>query len=331
MEVKFLKAGSGDSILIHHNGCNILIDGGNDSSYLIKEVEKIHKNKEVINLLVITHHDDDHIKGIIDLLKLVIKGDFGIPKNFIERVIFNSPRLVLGKIPQKKERLLSYKQAHQAEELILKISPQWEKCTDESEPILFDDLKIDFLSPNNESIEKYSQHKGAYLTSDYRCDWKIPMYRLEKHLTDKSQDTSIPNASSIVLSLECEEKKILLAADVTPSRLESITNKLVEENGGNPVQFNYFKLPHHGSYKSLNKNILKNIVCNNYVISTNGKKYFHPNKRVILKVLQNKRAEQTNFIFNYEEALNLLEISDKEKKDYNFKLTPNNEDYGFGI
>lgn len=43
MKIKFLKAGTGDSILIHHKIYNILIDGGNDSSYLLNEIEKIHK------------------------------------------------------------------------------------------------------------------------------------------------------------------------------------------------------------------------------------------------------------------------------------------------
>ena len=331
MEVKFLKAGTGDSILIHHNGNNILIDGGNDSTYLLSEVEQIHRREEVINLLVITHHDDDHIKGIIDLMNLVIKGDFGTPNEFIKKVVFNSPRLANGKIVPKKERLLSYKQAHKAEELLLKISTPWELFTDKADSILFDDLEIVFLAPDNQSVEKYSQQKGAYLTSDFRCDWNVPMFKLERHLTDKSQDTSISNASSIVLLVKHEEKRILLTADITPKRLEDIIKDLVEKNEGNPIEIDYIKMPHHGSYKSLNKTILSNISCHNYIISTNSKKYFHPNKRALLKVLQNSQGEEVNFIFNYEEAIDKLNISSKEKKDYNFKLTPNNEDYGVSI
>jgi len=331
MEIKFLKAGTGDSILIHHSAHNILVDGGNDSKYLLREVDAIHARGEVIDLLVITHHDDDHIKGIIDLLKLVVEGHYGEPKKFIKKVIFNSPRLILEKLPAQKDRLLSYKQAHAVEELLIKISPDWEKCTDQSESIEFGDLKIDFLSPNNSSIEKYSEHKNVYLTSDYRCDWNTSMYVLEKYLTDESQDKSIPNMSSVVLSLECNNKKVLLTGDVTPNRLEPILSNLVEKNEGNPISFDYIKLPHHASYRSLNDKIIKNVKCLNYVISTNSKKYFLPNKRALLKILKNKNREQINFLFNYEEALNNLKISSKEMKDYNFKLTPNNNDYGISI
>ena len=63
MDIKFLKAGQGDSILISHNSHNILIDGGNDSYFLLKEIDAIKERKEVLDFVIITHHDDDHIKG----------------------------------------------------------------------------------------------------------------------------------------------------------------------------------------------------------------------------------------------------------------------------
>lgn len=331
MEIKFLKAGSGDSILIHHKKYNILVDGGNDSQYLLNEINAIYKKNEVIDLLVITHHDDDHIKGIIDLLQLVIKGDYGVPNKFVKKVFFNSPRIVLKKIPPEQNRLLSYRQAHQVEELLLKTNINWEKCTERTSLIQFDDLKLDFLSPSEDTIEKYSNNKGAYLTNDFRCDWNTSMYRLDKILTDKAQDRSLPNASSIVINLECDHKKILLTGDITPKRFETIIDKLVKENKDKPVYFDYIKLPHHGSYQSLNEKILRNINCSNYVISTDSKKNYHPNKRAILKVLKHKEKGYFNFYFNYEEAMNSLNISLKEMKDYGFNLIANNEDYGISI
>ncbi|WP_294229699.1 MBL fold metallo-hydrolase [uncultured Chryseobacterium sp.] len=109
MEIKFLKAGSGDSILIQEGGHNILIDGGNDCKYLLQQVEKIYIKREKIDLLIVTHHDDDHIKGIIDLLSLE-----KYHQNFILKVIFNSPRKYLGILPKAYDsRLLSYKQAYE--------------------------------------------------------------------------------------------------------------------------------------------------------------------------------------------------------------------------
>jgi len=333
MELKFLKAGTGDSILIHHNEKNILVDGGNDSQYLITEIEKIHRRNEIINVLIITHHDDDHIKGIIELLELVIRGKYGNKSSFIERIIFNSPKLISEKNSTKDDRILSYKQANSVDKQLLNIGIEREIFNENSLPIEFDGLKLRFLSPNEDDLKKYSQVKGAYLTSDFKCDWKSPMSVLDKFLNDKSQDTTIANSTSIVILAETANKRVLLTGDTTPKRLQSIIEKLVIENNG-PVFFDYIKLPHHASYRSLNKKIIENIICKNFIISTDSTKYFLPNKRALLKILKfSKREikEQIKFFFNYEEAILKLEITEKEKIEYSFNLIKNNKPYGISI
>jgi beta-lactamase superfamily II metal-dependent hydrolase len=333
MEIKFLKAGTGDSIIIHHKTNNIIIDGGNESKYLLSEVDEIYKKAEIINLLIITHHDDDHIKGIIDLLTHLNENNYNKEKKFIAKVIFNSPRLVLGKVSKNESNHLSYKQAFEVEELLIRLNTEWKKYI-EGHIIDFEDLKITLLSPTLEDLSKYSIQKGAYLTSDYKCDWKSPMTILDRYINDDSQDMSIPNKSCIVVKIECDGKSVLLTGDVTPERFEVIMNKLMDENEGNPVKFDLVKLPHHGSYRSINKNILQKMECNNFLISTNSKKHFLPNKRLLLKVIKySKRIDDQpiNFMFNYEEALNNLEVTKKEMKDANFKLTPNNKNYGISI
>ena len=333
MTIKFLKAGNGDSILIQHDGYNIIIDGGNDSKYLLEEVRNIYSKRESIDLLVITHHDDDHIKGIIDLLNLITI-EWPENTNFIKKVIFNSPRLARGRLRPVTEGLLSYKQAHDVEGLLIRLDTDWTIYTDDSPPIIFSELTLRFLAPNKEDIKEYSENKGAFLTSDYRCDWNTPMHILERYIDDSSLDNSLFNRNSVVVSIDFPNKRTLLTGDITPSRFEQIVAKLVAENDGLPVEFDYIKLPHHGSYRSLNKSIIQNIKCTNFIITTNSKRHFLPNKKTILKILQNSNRERTNrldFMFNYREAMTNLCITEKEKKDYNFNLIPNNEHYGFVI
>lgn len=331
MEIKFLKAGTGDSILVQHKSHNIIIDGGNDSKYLLSEVDKIFSEGQSIDLLIITHHDDDHIKGIIDLLNHINENGYNKDLSFIKKVIFNSPRKVLGKLPENNANQLSYKQAYDVEELLTRTQADWTRYTDKSEALNFDDLVINILSPTAEDLEKYSVQKGAYLTGDFKCDWNSPMDKLERYIDDSSIDKSISNKSSIVIKLQTENKAILLTGDTTPDRLESVLTKLTNENDGNPVKFDIVKLPHHGSYRSITKLIIEKIKCNTFIVSTNSKKHFLPNKRALLKIL--KYTDRTdrqpiNFVFNYEETINNLEITNKEKKDYNFILTPNNKAYG---
>ena len=331
MNIKFLKAGSGDTILIHHKKYNVLIDGGNDSSYLINEVNEIYSKEEAIDLLIITHHDDDHIKGIIELVKSIKNGNYG--KDFIKRVLFNSPRKILGLVPlPQNDNLLSYKQSFELENLFLELSIKWEQCTEETAQIVFDDLKIDFLSPTSEDLNMYSSHKSVRL-SDAKCDWTSTMSELEKYIDDENQDTSLPNKCSIVINVECDDKKVLLTGDVTPDRLELIVLNLLAESLTDRLSFDYIKLPHHGSYRSLNRKILEKIKCNNYIFSTSSKRHYLPNKRALLKLLKfvKRDKDKLDFIFNYNEALINLQITEKEKEKYNFKLTPNNKDYGIII
>lgn len=335
MDIKFLKAGSGDSVLIHHDIYNILVDGGNDSKILLEELDKIYKNNQVLDLLIITHHDDDHISGIIDLLKALFENKFGVDHKFIKKVIFNSPNLVHGEISPKDEtNELSYPQAYEVENYLSKLNIDWKIHTNESEPIVFSDLKLVFLAPFKEDIEKYAFNKPSYLASDFRCDWETSLHVLDKYIDDKSQDVSIANQSSVVISVEYQEKKILLTGDITPCVLERIVNDLYKSNNNEPLHYDYIKLPHHGSYRSLNENILRKFKCMNYIISTNSRKHYLPNKRALLKVVKYSNREKNdkiNFFFNYKEALTNLKISDKEKRDYSFTVNSNNEDYGISI
>lgn len=331
MNIKFLKAGSGDSILIQHKKYNVLIDGGNDDNYLLSEMDKIYSENQVIDLLVITHHDDDHIRGIINFVKLVVEGNYGV--GFIKKVFFNSPKMIMGTVPIPNEKLLSYTQSFELEKLFIKLNLNWELCNEDTKSISFEDLKIDFLSPVAEDLKLYASKAGEHLSSMSRCDWTSTMSELEKYIDDENQDISLPNRCSIVLSVECELQRILLTGDVTPDRLELIILKLLKEKGTDSIFFDYIKLPHHGSYRSLNRSIVEKIKCYNYIISTNSKKHYLPNKRALLKLVKFLRRdrEKIQFLFNYDDALQNLKITEKEKDLYNFKLTPNNRDYGVVI
>lgn len=332
MEIKFLKAGHGESILINCDSYNIIIDGGNDSSYLLKEVELIRERNEVIDLLIITHHDDDHIRGIEDLLKYI--DTFPNRNEFIKKVLFNSTDSIKRtSIRENDDSFLSYKQASRVENLINKFHLTSETCTDKSPFIEYGNLKIEFLSPLQIDLDSYCNAKGAYLSKDNRCDWDESLFNLEKYLDDDSLDTDVINKTSIVLNLNYNNKNILLTGDVTPKRLEDIINRMYRDNDNKPILFDLIKLPHHGSYRSLSKGILEKLTCSKFVICTNSKTHSFPNKRAILKVLKYMHRDKDDtieFAFNYETALDNLKITSKEMKHYNFELIATNKNY-YGI
>ncbi len=328
MTVKYLKAGSGDSILIQDGTHNILIDGGNDFTYIRDEVTKIYDAGQKLNLVVVTHHDDDHISGIIALFKAAGQSDFG--DGFIQQVLVNTPRKINGTLGSEDLGTLSYRQAYELENLLLSYKIPWNIVTTETPALSYGDIKLRFLSPLKEDLSKYSSAQGAYLTSDYRCDWDSTMAALDPFINDESQDNSVSNRTSIVILAESPQKKVLLTGDCTPKSLERILDSLVTEDRGNPVKFDYVKLPHHGSYRSLSESVLSKINCSKFIISTNGNKYYLPNKRAILKVIKyiSPQDRDIEFLFNYSEPIGKLRITPAEKKKYKIKLTQNNEIYG---
>ncbi len=73
MEINLFQAGKGDCILVRCGTeikkVNILIDSGLKKDYFLKALNRVIENEEKIDVLVLTHDDNDHIKGASDLLK----------------------------------------------------------------------------------------------------------------------------------------------------------------------------------------------------------------------------------------------------------------------
>ena len=69
MKISFLQAGNGDCIHIESEEHHVIIDSGEVCNELVSVVESIKAKKEVIDLLVITHYDTDHIKAINTILE----------------------------------------------------------------------------------------------------------------------------------------------------------------------------------------------------------------------------------------------------------------------
>lgn len=70
LEVDFLDVGQGDAILIKApGGQNILVDGGPDKTVIKRLGENLPWWDKRIDLMILTHPHDDHVTGLIDVLK----------------------------------------------------------------------------------------------------------------------------------------------------------------------------------------------------------------------------------------------------------------------
>jgi len=70
LEIDFLDVGQGDATLIKTpSGQNILIDGGPDNNVIAKLSENMFWWDKQIDLMILTHPHDDHLVGLIDVIK----------------------------------------------------------------------------------------------------------------------------------------------------------------------------------------------------------------------------------------------------------------------
>jgi competence protein ComEC len=70
LKIYFLDVGQGDAILISQGSNQLLIDGGKDGKKLLEKLGKyIPFWDRDIETIIATHPDQDHIEGLIDVLK----------------------------------------------------------------------------------------------------------------------------------------------------------------------------------------------------------------------------------------------------------------------
>lgn len=309
MKISFLKAGNGDCIIMQGNGHNVLIDSGEYCEELNIVINQIKVSKEKIDLLVITHYDSDHIKAIIKILRGLTPEE---RKNLIECVWFNATKVGY----RGNEQELSANDAVELGHLLLEANITWvSKLKKGTIKEISNECRLEVID-GGAIFEKDGE--GGTL-SNKKSDWGTSFKELERYLDDDAQDTSSTNALSAIIVAYINGKKILFPGDAVPCKLSVALDNYRQNE---IAKFDLIKLPHHGSYKNITKDILSKIECSDYVITTDGRQFYHPNKKMMLKVIKWGRLEEgKNLTFHlnyYDELMNKMNIQESEFKTYGF-------------
>ena len=318
MVIEILQAGTGDSVWVSHNKRNILIDGGKSTAAIRARYDKMPQD-EMIDLLVVTHIDSDHIAGIIALVKHM--KEIG-ETHRLKQVWFNFP---------KKEETDEYSvsEGNELTSLLLGIDGLcWNNNTSEllGSTIKVGDIKLHVLAPDYDVADEYKPKDPDELGVRLD-DWHIDLRTLIDNIDDENIDEGGPNSQSIIILAECDGKKFLLPGDSTPKELYDALRSYNEANGA-PSELDFMKLPHHGSTRNVTKNIFDEVTCSNFIISTKkNEKYYFPNKETIAKLIRyRERADKAiNVYFNYQESLDVLGITAEELTENNINLNVCNE------
>ena len=313
MRIEVLPAGTGDSIWISHSKKNVVIDGGKSADAIKARYEKMPAD-ENIDLLIVTHIDSDHIAGVITLVEKMREQR---ELNRLKQVWFNFP---------KKEESDEYSvpEGNTLSTNLCRIEGLcWNNNTSKliGSIVNIGEIRLHVLAPDHDVAEEYKPKAPDELGVE-NVDWEVELKTLIENVDDDDLDEGGPNSQSIVILAECEDRKVLLPGDCTPVELYKAIQSYNSING-TPLKLDLMKLPHHGSHRNITKNILSEVKCSNFVVSTNvNKRYFFPNKETVAKLIgYRSNAEDTiNVYFNYQESLDVLGIKEEEICKYNVKL-----------
>lgn len=339
-----MKAGYGDCFLIKLNTdegkpFNILVDSGTSLSYAIYN-EKIINNfilNNTLDLIIVTHCDNDHIKGFTRLFKQLLLDNTKREK--VKRVIYNSPFAVAKhfnypyeslkkKVLNAKSADTSAKSADDIQQKLFNLDLLEEKIivNDGKSDISQEGVKITFLSPSLDTLNKFYEKylkdrnnikekaadtKGKELDNDYN-------FLINDLKSDKSiEKLNEYNRSSIAFLIEevATGNAVLMLGD---SDYEIVREKLmnIEFTREKKLKLNYLKLSHHGSICNLSKEFLDIIECNHYLVSTDGQNYSHPDKKTLARIWNyNKNAL---FYFSYKERINAI-FNNEPTHEYKIK------------
>ncbi len=339
IKVKVLPVYQGDCILLYFNDEShcIMIDTGTKRSYskgvLRSEIEKLN----TVDLLILTHTDEDHIGGILKYYEDKSKKD-----NIFKEVWFNSGSLIKDKLGLKNNQLLeiplndpddleiSIKQGITLEKELISRNILHEDIIIAGDHHNIQSGNIKILSPEIGDLRTFcsfweiEQNKNLEMTraNDYG---QIIGDLVKVKYKEKG---TIANKTSIAFIFEFAKLRILLMGDAYPSVIEMNIRKLGYDET-NKLKLNVVKISHHGSIYGISPELLNIIDCNDFIISTNGSNGL-PFKECLSRIITHKK-DKINLYFNYKNEIIENIFFEHEYEDYNFEVKYLNEDNNYTI
>jgi hypothetical protein len=341
--VHLLPAHHGDCLLLEYGDAarphRVLIDGGTPGTWkhLKPVLEGLPKEQRRFELLVVTHVDADHIGGVLGLFDGKLEG------LSFDDIWFNGYRHLrdveeFG--PVQGERLTTHLWEQQS----------WNKAFGRGAVVVPDTgalptkelpggLRLTLLSPTREKLRELLpvwEKKCAEAGLDPQLEPPAevlappglePMGGLDvEALANEAfkEDDSEANGSSIAFVAEYGGRKVLFGADAHPSVLREAIQRLP----GGRVQVDAFKLPHHGSRKNLDPELLEVVDTSRYLFSTNGSQYRHPDKQTVARIVSRQRT--CELWFNYRSDFTRVWDDDELREEWRYQsVFP--QDAGHGI
>jgi hypothetical protein len=316
------RARKGDCLLLHYGSKDdpglVLIDGGPKQVYgphLKPRLVEIRRKRKLdiaqkplpIDLMMVSHVDDDHVQGLLELTS-ELRGAAGAPLVRIKRLWHNSFDEVIGNDP--KELTGSIEAQFGAAALAGNLPEDADVDSDAETPeVVQSTLKVlasiaqghklrrdaEALNvrPNPEFGEKLilAAKEDVRLPNELAFTVAGPMEEelralqkdhdawlkklKEEGLTPAEAlaeyaDKSVANLSSLVAIAKAGGKTILLTGDARGDKILEGLERFGPLKKGKTLHVDVLKVPHHGSSNNLELGFFQRITADHYVFSGNG-------------------------------------------------------------
>ena len=325
-----LEAKHGDSLLLHYGTAAdpklIVIDGGPSGVFadtLRPRLDEIRAQRAPggrleIRMVMVSHVDDDHIHGILELTKSMLKAKAdGNPQAYriltfwhnsfddlvkkVKMAGLDDAKKTLktvsvsGKVPMK---LAGHIQPDAA--LVLASIDQGRSLRNNAIQLAIPlNEGGDLLVAPDKKAAKKNIGSGLTFTiigprqdqlDELQNDWAKQIAAMKKKGTLKPAameavaaefvDKSVYNLSSIVVLAEAGGKTMLLTGDARGDYVMEGLEGAGLKQPGKQFKIDILKMPHHGSVRNVADAFFEEIVADHYIISANGK-YDNPDKATL--------------------------------------------------
>jgi hypothetical protein len=353
------RARKGDCLLLHCGPKSapllVLIDGGPSNVYQphlkprleqIKKARKLGSNAPLpIDLAMVSHVDDDHIRGILDFTR-ELRAAVGAPFARISSLWHNSFDDVIGKSPAELTAAVTAQFG--AASLTNGLSEEATVDSDEDEEVIHSSLKVLASIEQGHQLRLDADKLGIPLNPEFEGGLIIasptpiemsddlsflvvgPMVpELKKLQAQHDQwlkdlkakglkpgdalsayiDKSVPNLSSLVLLATCGGKRILLTGDARGDKIIEGLETIGALKPGRSMHVDVLKVPHHGSSNNLETGFFKRITADRYVFSGDGE-HGNPERQTLEMLLEARGKDPFEAHLTY--PINEIDVARKE-------------------
>lgn len=311
LKLRALRAREGDCLILEGGGARILIDGGPGGvfdRFLQPALTALADgdNAPVIDLVMVSHIDDDHIAGILDLTRtLGTQKEAGTrPLVRLKEAWHNSfSDMIAGAAPASNTTathsaslaesaqmsdalrdLLKDQSEENGARLVLQSVRQGRELR-----LDLDRLKVptnpDFPGgfvlggAKRKTFRKLAIDvigPGQTELDELRKDWKKALKTILKTgpaslAAAEKLDKSVRNLSSIVCIASVDGTEILLTGDARSDMILDWLKKAGRFDNGQQAHFAILKVPHHGSDYNVTTDFFRSVTADHYVISGDGR------------------------------------------------------------